>query len=742
MAESTVTESPLMELLSADSVQYLFKQIEEISPLLARLVKEDSWLKKVALLDSVQGVQDFFKSRPCFSKLLSSMPILEQYLIKALVVIRQGEVVFSLEDQQILKEKKRIFSIIEDLKKVESFYNAIGGVIGYHLVSIKLLCDLQSPTKVESKERYYPPFGIDLTQESQYLREVIVAGIAHQRDMAELYPVGGAADRLKLQDEKTHFDLPAARLEFLGRTLLEGMIRDLQAREYLHFKVFHKQVTTPVALMTSHEKNNDHLVQEIVKEKNYFGRSEESFKFFSQPLVPTFTKEGTWCLRGPMELLLKPGGHGVLWKLALEEKVLEWVESHGRKKALIRQINNPIAGVDLGLIALSGIGCKENKVFGFASCLRRVKTSEGMNILKEIPVQEGATKIVLSNVEYCDFKKYGIQDIPAQEGEPYSIFPSNTNILFVDLPSIAEVIKKWPYPGMLVNFKKMRYYRPGEGEMVSQVARLELLMQNIADGIGDVFAKNLEEDPRPDLRTFITFNKRCKTISPTKKQFVPGSGLVETALGCFYDYLKNARALLVEECLFLLPELPREEDFLQEGPSFIILYHPALGPLYSVIRQKITRGSLARNSELQLEIADIKIENLHVEGSLLVEAFQVMGHYVEGKIVYSHQTGRCLLKNVKIRNKGIDRSKKNVYWKNSIQRKESCHIQLEGFSEFVAEDITLEGNHSIVVKDGERVIAKQKGDEVVFYRETIDKTCAQSFWNYTIASDSKIELSS
>lgn len=739
MTKSTVLGSPLIELLPADAIKNLLREIEDLTPIVHRLSEITSLKDKICFLNDLQEVKLFFNKRLFFLTFTASCSPLEEYLIKSLVVIRQADVIFAPLDQELFKQKDKILKLLEDLTRVESFYDHIGGVIGYHLMCIKLLYDMQSPKKTHALERYHPPSGIDLTKEDLYLKEVVLEGIAKQGEMAELYPVGGAADRLKLQDEKTHYDLPAARLEFLGRTLLEGMIRDVQAREYLHFKVFNKQVITPIALMTSHEKNNDYLIQEIVREKGYFGRSKGSFKFFSQPLVPTFTQEGKWCLEESMKLLLKPGGHGVIWKLALEDGILEWFFSQGRTKALIRQINNPIAGVDLGLVALSGVGCKENKVFGFASCLRRVKTSEGMNLLKETTTAEGVS-IVLSNIEYCDFKKCGIEDVPKNSDQPYSIFPSNTNILFADLTAISKVVNKLPYPGMLINFKEMKHYKLQEGEVVAPVARLELLMQNIADGFSEVFAETLEENSHPKLNTFITFNHRHKTISPTKKQFIPGSGLVETALGCFYDYLKNTKELLEDVCRFSLPAFPKEEDFLEQGPPFIVLYHPALGPLYSVIGQKIRRGSLSRGAELQLEIADVDIEGLDIEGSLLVEAFQIMGHYQDGRLCYSNRTGKCCFKNVVIKNKGIDHSQKNIYWKNLIQRKESCRILLEGCSEFVAEGIVLEGDFEIVVRDGERVVAKQEGNNIIFQREQLEKNSLQPYWSYYVDKDQSIKL--
>jgi UTP---glucose-1-phosphate uridylyltransferase len=739
MTQSIVKESPLLKLIPHRSITQFAGNIKEWTSIVESVLQKSSLPDKLQVLDDLLIVQDFFSLRPYLSVWVQSLSLLEHYLVKSLVVIHQAERCFAFPDAEVQNHERALMNMLSELKEVEAFYSEMGGVIGYHLMSMSLLADQDTGRQLEAKETYFPPFGVDLTQDSLDLRKKIIDGIASQKFMAELYPVGGAADRLNLQDEQTHTDLPAARLEFLGYTLLEWMIRDLQAREYVHFKLFHEQVTTPIALMTSPEKNNNYLVQEIVREKRFFGRSPELFMFFFQPLVPTFTKEGAWCLHSPMKLLLKPGGHGVIWKLAAEKRVFQWLAEHGRYKALVRQINNPIAGVDLGLIALTGVGCSENKTFGFASCVRRVLTSEGMNILKQKPSSDGSFRIVLSNIEYCDFKKFGIQDIAKNADEPYSVFPSNTNILFVDLTAISEVIKTLAYPGMLVNFKKMECFDVQQGMVQVEVARLELLMQNIADGLVETVQKPLEEDPYPQLKTFITFNKRHKTISPTKKQFIPGSGLVETALGCFYDYLKNARELLEQFCDFTMPPLVQEEEFLEQGPSFMVLYHPALGPLYSIIGQKIRKGSLAAYSELQLEVADVSIEGLSLRGSLLIKADQVLGHSVEGIVRYSHQTGRCLLKNVTVKNQGIDRSQKNVYWKNVIARTEACVIHLEGSSEFVAEDVVLEGNYMITVQDGERVTARQAGDQVILVRERLDQI-DEACWDYSVTSEYHIQL--
>src|SRR5262249_10292867 len=155
-----------------------------------------------------------------------------------------------------------------------------------------------------------------------------------------------------------------------GRTLLEGLIRDLQGREYLFEKLTGKSVTVPVALMVSDEKSNEAHIKAICEERAWFGRGRENFLFFKQPLIPVITKEGDWSLKAPLQLNLKPGGHGVIWIQALQQKILSELRKRGKTHAVVRQINNPVAGTDYGLLAFAGWGYKHHKTFGFASCQR------------------------------------------------------------------------------------------------------------------------------------------------------------------------------------------------------------------------------------------------------------------------------------------------------------------------------------------------------------------------------------
>lgn len=114
-----------------------------------------------------------------------------------------------------------------------------------------------------------------------------------------------------------------------------------QAREYLHYRVFGSQMMTPVAVMTSDAKGNHSRITELLQDKGWFGRGEGSFNLFCQPLVPVVSVEnGKWLVTKPFQLMLKPGGHGVIWKLMSDSGVFDWLESRGREAALVRQIRS------------------------------------------------------------------------------------------------------------------------------------------------------------------------------------------------------------------------------------------------------------------------------------------------------------------------------------------------------------------------------------------------------------------
>lgn len=717
------------------------QQIDFLEALCAQLTEARDLAGKLDVVQKSPFTIQFLQSSPPLQTLLKKFDPLGQFIIQTILAIRQGPIVFR-DLEQLDHPHKALSALVKNLSEIEKFYDFLGGIAGYHLLVLKMIAAKQNhqPADVSEDVSYEEPEGEDISQNNAETRLAVRLGIEHMQELAEIYPIGGAGDRLNLKDEKNGDALPAAQLLFCGRTLLEGLIRDLQGREYLHHKLFGGQLHIPIAMMTSHEKHNHQRILDICESNQWFGRLQKNFDFFIQLLVPMVTIEGNWAMHAPLHPILKPGGHGVIWKVAKDHGVFDRLAKIGRTKALIRQINNPVAGLDAGLLALMGIGCHQHKDFGFASCPRMLNTPEGMNVLREKKKPDGY-EYCITNIEYTEFEQRGISDAPVKPGSPYSHFPANTNILFVNLKALVPVLEHCQIPGLLINMKSKSECYDGPGNTVErQVVRLESTMQNIADYIVDHSSKRLSKGQRHNLRTFLTYNERRKTISVVKQAYQPGSSLIGTPEGCFFDLMQNYHELLSKFCGMQMPPVQSEDDYIAHGPAFIALFHPALGPLYSVIGQKIRSGRIGKGAEWIMEIAEANIINLDLEGSLIIEADTIVGKKdARGVIIYdSEHAGKCTLINVTVRNQGIEPVGVFEAWKHKEERREELRISLHGNGEFFAENVVFEGNVHFEVPSGQRLVVYKQGDEIAWHCEKIENASWQ--WSYNFDDEDHICL--
>ena len=711
-----------------DRQAHIKDEIAYLSNLLKDLKRCADIHEKMDYLDKDERIITFLENKSAVCTFLGGLSEECAYALKAVIAIGQGDIVFRIgrEEHHHCFEKLRL--LLLNLIDLENFYAPSGGIIGYQLDILSLL---QEEGTCSSHEVQYsePPF-VDLHEDSKEHREWILEGIKSLPHFMELYPVGGAGDRLSLVDEDTGEARPAACLKFLGRSLLEGVIVDLQAREHFYEKLFGEKITVPIAFMTSSEKDNHQCILEICEENAWFGRPKDSFYFFTQGPVPVVTVEGNWVMKASLELMTKPAGHGVVWALANEKGVFDWAKSQEKKKAIVRQINNPVADTDMGIAALAGYGWKEKKSFGFVSCPRRVGSPEGILVVAKEKVNEGH-HLCLTNVEYPDFVKKGFDDVPKEPGSEFSRFPANTNLLFVDLETVQTLSEKIPLPGRLINMKAKYDYVDAKGHVSSVYGgRLESTMQNIADEIISFQDSAKQDVSLPDLPSYLTFNDRNKALAVTKKSFQGGKALNDTPEECF-KVIQGNWIQVLERGDSNCPSLD-EADFYPTKPlPTHFIFHPALGPSWDVMAQKIKGGKIEDNSELQLWIAELFLQGFHLDGSLRVLANAPV-------TTEKGQLGRCFFKDVTIQNRGINREKSSKYWRNDLSRHEELCIWIQGNGEFYAEGVHFQGEQVFHVADGERLRVFMENGDLKESRETIEEPTWT--WAYDLQEDLSIRL--
>jgi hypothetical protein len=630
----------------------------------------------------------------------SSDPLARSVVFSIIHTGQAGEVL--VDPDSLSQGWSKWNTLMERLKQVELFYQPIGGLIGYHrevLVRLAIHLGLRAPHPKE-KFTYEQPPRIDIRANSPFLKQTIVSALNEWEKIAFIMPIGGAGERLGLEDEQGH-PLPAAFLSFEGKTLLEGLIVDIEAIESLIYESTGKTCITPIALMTSDEKNNHVLIEQFLKDHQYFGRPQDSIRLFRQKMVPVVTEEGMWVMNGPLEPVLKPGGHGAIWRSCDVHGVLDWFENQSKTHALVRQVNNPMAATDVNFLAVAGYGLSHLVSMVLLTCERLVHSSEGVNVLR---LRHGKDSIerAITNVEYTDFSQEGIEDAADEPGSIYSAFSSNTNLFLIEIAALRKALVKNPFPGSIINLKSKASVRVGDQIEFLRTGRLESMMQNIADSIETT-------DDKP-LAQVLLFAERAKVISVAKKKQPELGFALETPVSAFYDRQKMFRDLLASKCSIHLPMISGSSEYFHGIPPIVLHLDPRLGPVHSLIAKRLQGGTLSLGSFLQLHLQNFICRDLYLDGALDIEA----SDYRNGYVYFNR---------VSVVNAGWDLEKVTpaFLWQRLSIPHKKCKIILEGKSAFIANQVVIESNQEWKVADGRMLIASAGMEgEVVFEERDFD----------------------
>jgi hypothetical protein len=89
-----------------------------------------------------------------------------------------------------------------------------------------------------------------------------------------------------------------------------------------------------------------------------------------------------------------------------------------------------------------------------------------VNVLTEQSRGDGSWEYAISCIEYTEFSKLGITDVPVAPGSGEAQFPANANVLYVDLASVEQIASSKTaatLPGMVMNLKKPTNYNDHHG---------------------------------------------------------------------------------------------------------------------------------------------------------------------------------------------------------------------------------------------------------------------------------------
>lgn len=699
-----------------------------------RVLSEPLRDRRLEILEEVVDVHILFHAHEWFEEAFHHLSLDEKIVLLSAIFFDRGALFpRSPIDHNPIFAKHLFIECMSILLEVDRFYESIGGLVGYHVAVITNIYRNQNHLPLNQDAPFIefmsPPY-LDMREKSAEYWHNVYSGVHSLGLITEFHAVGGAGDRLNLIDPTTCEPKPAANLIIFGKSLLEWLFDDIDGREYFSWQVTSKRVTIPVVLMTSLEKKNDIEIESLCIANNWFSRDPETVFRVIQPLAPLVDTDGYLVAKEYFQPALKPGGHGVIWKIAEDFGVYERLQKEKISSILVRQINNPLSGMDGALLALPGQGIREKKVFGFASCPMKEGFHEGLNVLQK-RVDGPLIEYSLSNIEYVVFETLKKSDPEIFSGA----CPANVNLLYADIDAIVKASHNTPFPGLIVNMKNEVDAIDEHGSnSPKKAARLESTMQNISEEFRLMLQD--QEGPLVDmLPSFIQLYDRIQILSVTKRAFHSTSdSFHETPISFMYDWVLSTRILLNSFCSTTLPDSRGSiTEFLRLGPEFLFTFHPSLGPLWEVIGQKIMRNRIAEGTALHVGLSEIFMADCLIDGTLSMRALLPVQQQIG-----LNRRPKVYLQNVRIINDARVLPKNCGFVdviqliQRGVSQDTGCQIVLEGSAQIWAENITISGPFSLYVPDKMRAVLEQEGeDKVTVIFEPI--TDSKKNWDYTLS---------
>ncbi|GMN45511.1 hypothetical protein TIFTF001_014701 [Ficus carica] len=559
---------------------------------------------------------DFASSAPNLQKNLHLLSPQQIELAKKLLELGQSHLFEHWAEPGVEDEEKKAF--FNQVTRLNSSYP--GGLESYIKTARELLAD--SKAGKNPFEGFTPsvPTGEVLTYGDEDFVKFEEMGVKEVQKAAFVLVAGGLGERLGYNGIKVA--LP--RETVMGTSFLLHYIEYILALQEASCSLTQGecQAKIPFVIMTSDDTHSRTL--ELLESNSYFGMEPTQVKLLKQEKVACLDDNEARLAVDPhskYRIQTKPHGHGDVHSLLYSSGLLNVWRDAGLRWVLFFQDTN---GLLFNAIP-AAIGVSAMRQYHVNSLAVPRKAKEAIGGITRLTHVDGRSMVI--NVEYNQLdpllRATGHPDGDVNNETGYSPFPGNINQLILELgPYIEELTKT---KGGIKEFVNPKYKDASKTSFKSST-RLECMMQD--------YPKTLP----PTARVGFTVMDAWLAYAPVKNNpedaaKVPkGNPYHSATSGEMAVY--RANSLILRKAGVQVAD-PVEDVFngqeVEVWPR--VTWKPKWALIFSDVKRKVSENcSISQKSTLAIKGRNIFLEDLYLDGALIIDAIDDAEVKVEGSI--------------------------------------------------------------------------------------------------------------
>lgn len=569
----------------------------------------------MASTETGSGADDWVFSVPNLGKNLSLLSPKQVEVARMLVHMGQNHLFQHWSNPGVDDDLKLAF--FDQVVRLNESYP--GGLESYIKTARELLADSKAGKNPYDGFTPSVPSGEVLTCGDDNFVEYEEVGVREARKAAFVLVAGGLGERLGYNGIKVA--LPSETTT--GTCYLQLYIEYVLALQEASCKLAEGcQAEIPFAIMTSDDTHSRTV--ELLEKNNYFGMSPTQVKLLKQEKVACLDDNDAHLALDPQnkyKIQTKPHGHGDVHSLLYSSGLLKAWHEAGLKWVLFFQDTN---GLLFKAIPAS-LGVSATKQYHVNSLAVNRKAKEAIGGITRLTHEDGRSMVI--NVEYNQLdpllRATGHPDGDANCETGYSPYPGNINQLIFEIGAYLEELQKTG--GSIKEFVNPKYKDSTKTAFKSST-RLECMMQD--------YPKTLP----PSARVGFTVMETWLAYSPVKNNpedaaKVPvGNPYHSATSGEMFIY--RANSLILRKAGVKIEDPVRQvfnEQEVEVWPR--IAWKPKWALTFADVKKKVSGNcSISQRSTLAIKGRNVVIEDLSLDGALIVEAVDEAELKIEGTV--------------------------------------------------------------------------------------------------------------